>query len=179
MLCFVAAAEQHCGLKGSYCGISRLSTVEGKKGRKAVERRSTRAAQGDVSLAKLSVPVGRPARLCDVWPRSIFLSDPRISLTFTFDVQSSLTPPLSGGENPNSPLQECAEQSGAPADARPSITPSHWETIRHSGERRTSGSGGGSSVPPGGAAEHEQNMLLPRNLHQNQRFLSSSCWENM
>lgn len=119
MLCFVAdgmfrvAAARHCGLKGSYCDISRLSTVEGKKGRKAGERRSTRAAQGDVSPAKLSVPVGRPAsmwagaaRLCDVWPGSIVLSHTRISLTFTFDVQSSLTPPLSGGENPNSPLQE-------------------------------------------------------------------------
>lgn len=69
MLCFVAdgmfrvAAACHCGLKGSYCDISRLSTVEGKKGRKAAERRSTRAAQGDVSPAKLSVPVGRPASM--------------------------------------------------------------------------------------------------------------------
>lgn len=67
MFCFVAdgtvgaAAACHCGLRGSHCDISRLSTVEGKKRRKAVKRRSTRAAQGDVSPAKLCVPVGRRA----------------------------------------------------------------------------------------------------------------------
>lgn len=67
MFCFVAdgmggaAAARHCALRGSHCDISRLSTVEGKKRRKAVKRGSTRAAQGDVSPPKLSVPVGRRA----------------------------------------------------------------------------------------------------------------------
>lgn len=126
MLCFVAGPDCPCcgskalwskGILHAIVVLRRLSTVEGKKRRKATKRRSTRAARGDVSrracvccLSELLCPqrrggVGGGGRLnvssvwpdaapvCDVWPRprSVSPFDTWISLTSTFDVQSSLT----------------------------------------------------------------------------------------
>lgn len=125
MLCFVAGPDCPCcgskalwskGILHAIVVLRRLSTVEGKKRRKATKRRSTRAARGDVSrracvccLSELLCPQRRggvgggrlnvssvwpdAAPVCDVWPRprSVSPFDTWISLTSTFDVQSSLT----------------------------------------------------------------------------------------
>lgn len=75
-----------------YCGVRRLATVEGKKKRKAMKRRSTRAARGGVSLlCCLSERAGLRLAVFSVWPRSAALLETWISLTSAFDVQSSLT----------------------------------------------------------------------------------------
>lgn len=75
-----------------YCGVRRLATVEGKKRRKAMKRRSTRAARGGVSLlCCLSERAGLRLAVFSVWPRSAALLETWISLTSAFDVQSSLT----------------------------------------------------------------------------------------
>lgn len=81
-----------------YCAVRRLSTVESKKRRKAMKRRSTRTVRGDVILFGCVFSVwalcpnrrtGLGLNVFSVWPRSAFLFDTWISLTSAFDVQKS------------------------------------------------------------------------------------------
>lgn len=81
-----------------YCAVRRLSTVEGKKRRKAMKRWSTRTVRGDVILFGCVFSVwalcpnrrtGLGLNVFSVWPRSAFLFDTWISLTSAFDVQKS------------------------------------------------------------------------------------------